>query len=186
MFNTSIMQRTIKYIVIILFTAITFSSCNDRVTLQRYFVDNQELGNFTAVDLPATILNLDEVSLSEDQKEAYKSVKRLNFLGYKIDESDLETYHSELTKVKTILKNKKYNDLIEFSDKGKKVVVKYLGTDEEAEEVIVFGSSKDLGFGIVRVLGNGMNPEKMITLVNAVRASDMDQSQLENISSFFK
>lgn len=179
------MQKTVKYLVVIL-SAIFLESCNDGVTLQRYFVDHQESNNFTSIDLPATILSLDETTLNKNQKEAYRSIKRLNFLGYKANQSDMAVYSSELTKVSDILKSNKYKDLVEFNDKGKKIVVKYIGNEVEADEVIVFGSSKEIGFGIVRILGNHMNPDKIVTLMDAMKNSNMDASQFEGILNFFK
>jgi hypothetical protein len=88
--------------------------------------------------------------------------------------------------VKTILSDSKYNDLMEFSDKGNKIYVKYIGTDEEADEVIVFGSAKDMGFGIVRILGDDMNPDKMVTLISALQNANIEEGQIENIMNFFK
>ena len=180
------MKRTVKTIFFTFITALLLVSCNNGPTLQRYFVDNQESGNFTAVDLPISIINLDESKLTEPQKEAYNSVKRLNFLGYKFDENNVETFNAELAKVKAILKDKKYNDLMEFNDKKAKIVVKYLGDDDNADEFVVFASSKDIGFGIVRVLGDHMSPEKMMTLADAMKNSDIDESQLSGIMNFFK
>jgi hypothetical protein len=180
------MKGTFKSILLTFITALLFAGCNDGPTLQRYFVDNQESGNFTAIDLPVSIINLDESKLTEPQKEAYNSVKRLNFLGYKLDENNVETFNAELAKVKAILKDKKYNDLMEFNDKKAKIVVKYLGDDDNADEFVVFASSKDIGFGIVRVLGDHMSPEKMMTLADAMKNSDIDESQLSGIMDFFK
>lgn len=180
------MKRTFKSILLTFITALLLAGCNNGPTLQRYFVDNQESGNFTAVDLPISIINLDESKLTEPQKEAYNSVKRLNFLGYKFDENNVETFNAELAKVKAILKDKKYNDLMEFNDKKAKIVVKYLGDDDNADEFVVFASSKDIGFGIVRVLGDHMSPEKMMTLADAMKNSDIDESQLSGIIDFFK
>lgn len=180
------MKQSVKNIVLAVFTTIVLVSCNNGVTLQRYFVDNQESGNFTSVDLPISIVNLDESKLTEPQKEAYNSVKRLNFLGYKLDKNNVEAFNTELAKVKAILKDKKYNDLMEFNDKQAKVIVKYLGDDDNADEFVVFASSKDMGFGIVRVLGDHMSPEKMMTLASAMKNSDIDESQLGGIMDFFK
>lgn len=180
------MKQSVKNIVLALFTTMVLVSCNNGATLQRYFVDNQESGNFTSVDLPISIVNLDESKLTETQKEAYNSVKRLNFLGYKLDKNNVESFNTELAKVKAILKDNKYNDLIEFNDKQAKVIVKYLGNDDNADEFVVFASSKDMGFGIVRVLGDHMSPEKMMTLADAMKNSDIDESQLGGIMDFFK
>ena len=75
---------------------------------------------------------------------------------------------------------------MEFNDKSAKIIVKYLGNDDKAEEFIVFASSKDMGFGIVRILGNNMSPEKMMTLADAMKNSKIDESQLGGIMNFFK
>ena len=112
------MQRIVKNLIFILVTALLLVSCNDGASLQRYYVDNQETPNFTSIDLPVSILKMDESKLTDNQKEAYSSVKRLNFLGYRLDENNLAAFNTELAKVKTILKDKKYNDLMEFNDKN--------------------------------------------------------------------
>jgi len=180
------MQRIVKNLIFILVTALLLVSCNDGASLQRYYVDNQETPNFTSIDLPVSILKMDESKLTDNQKEAYSSVKRLNFLGYGLDENNLAAFNTELAKVKTILKDKKYNDLMEFNDKNAKISVKYLGNDDAADEFIVFASSNEMGFGIVRVLGDKMSPEKMMTLADAMKNSDIDESQLGGIMDFFK
>ena len=178
------MLRTIKYIVFTL-TAVFLTSCGDSVSLQRYYVDNQESKNFISQDVPLSMIKLDKTDFTEEQKDAYNSVSKLNFLGYKTSEADIETYKTELAKVKTILSDSKYNDLMEFSDKGNKVVVKYIGDDDEADEVVVFGSAKELGFGIVRILGDNMSPDKIAVLINAMQKANVDESQIENIMNFF-
>ncbi|MDA9343756.1 DUF4252 domain-containing protein [Algibacter sp.] len=180
------MQRAIKYLAYALLTAVIFISCGDNVSLQRYYVDNQESKNFISQDIPLSLMQIDKSNFTEAQEEAYNSVNKLNFLGYKVNETDTETYLAELAKVKTILSYSKYNDLMEFSDKGNKIYVKYIGTDEEADEVIVFGSAKDMGFGIVRILGDDMNPDKMVTLISALQNANIEEGQIENIMNFFK
>ena len=180
------MQRTIKHILGTLFTAVILVSCGDGVSLQRYFVDHQESSNFISQDIPISMIKLDRSNFTEEQNEAYNSVKRLNFLAYKTGETDTEMYNAELVKVKAILNDSKYTDLMEFSDKGRKVVVKYIGTDDKADEVVVFGSAKELGFGVIRVLGNDMSPDKMATLLTALQTANIDESQIQDIMNFFK
>src|SRR5690606_29185860 len=115
------MHLSIKYILVTIFAAFLLVGCNDGMSMQRYFVDHQESKNFLAQDVPISMLNIDESTLTEDQKEAYKSVDRLNFLGYKMDSTNVDAFNSELATVKTILKNKKYNELIDFSYEGAKI-----------------------------------------------------------------
>ncbi len=180
------MQRTIKYLAYTLLTAVFLTSCGNSESLQSYYVDHQEAKNFISQDIPLSMMEIDKSNFTEEQNEAYNSVDKLNFLGYKTSETDAETFKVELAKVKSILSDSKYNDLMEFSDKGNKISVKYIGTDDEADEVIVFGSAKDMGFGIVRILGNDMSPDKMVTLISALQSANIDEAQIENIMNFFK
>jgi hypothetical protein len=179
------MQRTVKYLAYALITAV-LTSCGNKASLQSYYVDNLEAKNFISQDFPLSMIEIDKSNFTEDQKEAYKSVDKLNFLGYRASENNAEDFKTELTKVKTILSDTQYKDLMEFNDRGNKITVKYIGTDAEADEVVVLGSAKDMGFGIVRVLGNDMNPEKMVTLITALQKADIQEGQIENIMNFFK
>ncbi|HMR15803.1 MAG TPA: DUF4252 domain-containing protein [Mariniflexile sp.] len=180
------MKPLLKYLPVLIITAFFSASCENKTTLQGYFVDHQEAKNFMSQDLPIAMLKLDESKLTNEQRDAYKSVNRLNFLGFKVDETNAEAYNTELTKVKTILSDKKYNELMEFSDKGNRIVVKYIGNDVKADELVVLGSSKTLGFGIVRILGDNMSPDKMANLVSALQYTQMDQGKLQEMMGFFK
>ncbi|WP_418509719.1 DUF4252 domain-containing protein [Corallibacter sp.] len=178
------MSTFMKYIACILIMAV-LSSCNSKETLQTYFVDHQETPNFTTVDIPTTFVNFDDVNLTPEQEEAYKSVERLNFLGYKISENNLDTYNQEKQKVKNILNDEKYVELMEFSLNGGSVSIKSLG-EENVDEFVVFGSSTQQGFGVVRILGNDMSPEKMMALFQAIQSANIDDEQLKSVLDFFK
>ena len=180
------MKRTINYLVLVLFATAVLVGCSSEPTLQTYFVDRQEAPNFISQDLPISMLNMDTTKLTEEQLDAFNSVERLNFLGYKANENNTEAMNTEMAKVKSILKHEKYNDLIEFSNKGNKVLVKYVGVDTDADEVILFGNSKKLGFGIVRLLGDDMNPSKMGALVSALKYADIDGEEVKGVMNFFK
>lgn len=175
-----------KLPVLITLFSIILVSCNSEPSLQRYFVDHQEQPNFISQDLPVSMVKIDKTNFTEEQNEAFNSVRRLNFLGFNINDSNKEIYASELSTVKSILKQEKYQDLMEFSDKGRKILVKYLGDDEDADEVILFGSAEDMGFAVVRILGSDMTPEKIITLSEALRTSNIDESQMQEMLDFFK
>ena len=180
------MKTSIKTILFGLLAFSMLVSCDNGPSLQTYFVDNQESPNFMSADIPTSVVALDEENLSREQKEAYKSLKRLNFLGYKKSENNVEVFNSELTKVKNILNDEKYIDLMEFSDKAMKFDVKYIGDDNSADEVVIFVNSPDTGFGIIRILGDDMRPENLATLANAIQNADFDQSRLSGITDFFK
>ena len=62
------------------------------------------------------------------------------------------------------------------------VSVYYTGNTESLDEVIAFMYSKDLGVGVARLLGENMNPAKVIEMLNSVK---MDGDNLKNLGSIF-
>lgn len=180
------MKRTVKIFYLIIALSVVLVSCKSEPSLQRYFVDHQEQPNFISQDLPVSMVKIDKTNFTEEQNEAFESVRRLNFLGFNINDTNKDVYTAELDKVKLILKQEKYQDLMEFSDKGRKILVKYIGDDEEADEVVLFGSAEDMGFAVVRILGSDMSPEKMVTLGEALKTSNVDETQMQEMLNFFK
>ncbi len=180
------MKRTVKIFYLIITLSVVLVGCKSEPSLQRYFVDHQEQPNFISQDLPVSMVKIDKTNFTEEQNEAFESVRRLNFLGFNINDTNKDVYTAELDKVKLILKQEKYQDLMEFSDKGRKILVKYIGDDEEADEVVLFGSAEDMGFAVVRILGSDMSPEKMVTLGEALKTSNVDETQMQEMLNFFK
>lgn len=181
------MQKSIKKILIGCFLVTVLVSCDQGPTLQSYFVDNQESNNFTNIELPTSVVSFDESKLTDDQKEAYNSVKRLNFLGYNLKEGNEAEYKAEISKVKNILKNEKYQELMRMGNKEDgSLMIKYLGSETEIDELIVFGTASDQGFGILRILGKNMEPAKMVKLMDAMKNAEIDEDQLKGITEFFR
>lgn len=165
----------------------TLHSCNQNASLQTYFVDNQEQPNFLSIDAPVSMLNIDQSKLTEDQKQAYNSVQKLNMLAYKKDSINNSDYNAELAKITTILKDKKYVELMRGGNSvDGKFTVKYIGADDDIDEFIVFGSANNMGFAVVRVLGDNMDPNKLMTLTSVLDKSNISDSQLNQFADFFK
>lgn len=185
------MYRVIKgmfytFILFLVFTGCKNHEDTEGVSLDSYFLDNQETVNFIARDMPVSMLKVDDSQFTEAEKEVFASVKHLNFLGFKVDGSNTEAYKVELAKVKRILKGKSYSKLMEFSDKGHKIIVKYKGHFNKTDELVVLGSEKQTGFGIVRVLGSDMNLVKLGSLAKTLQETDIDENQFEDIIAFFE
>jgi len=179
-------MKSIKIIFSTLVIAILFTSCDSKSSLQKYYVNNQENQNFIALDIPTSALKLDESRFTEKQKKAYNSIGKLNFLGFNKNDTNSSIYESEKLKIKSILADDSYKTLIKYGNNKQGAVVKYLGNDTAIDEVIIFGSDNSQGFGIVRILGNDMNPSQFLDLVKALENSDFDTEQLKGISEFFK
>jgi len=181
------MITSIKNIVMSFFIAAVLMSCDYGETLQGYFVANQETPNFVSLDIPTSFVNLDKVELTEEQLEAYESVNKLNMLAYRLSDDNIEDYKAELAKVQLILKDNRYEDLFRGGNSTDgKIIVKYIGSDTTIDELILFGSVKDKGFAIVRVLGNNMEPAKIMSLGSVVNQMSSDENSVEEFMNFFK
>ncbi|SHH44022.1 protein of unknown function [Winogradskyella jejuensis] len=164
-----------------------FSSCNNGPTLQTYYVDNELKPGFTTFDAPTSLINVDKVELTEQQERAYKSVDKLNALIFQIDENNKEQYKVELEKIKTILKNPKYEELMRGGNTADgKFIVKFLGDVESIDELIVLGNANDKGFAVIRILGDDMNANDLLSLRTALDKANFESTDLNGLTDFFK
>ncbi|MEZ4796304.1 MAG: DUF4252 domain-containing protein [Flavobacteriaceae bacterium] len=178
---------SIKNIVLSLFIVVALTSCNYGETLQSYFVANQEAPNFVSIDIPISFVSVENIELTADQKEAYESIDKLNMLGYTLNDNNEEEYKAELTKVQTLLKDEKYQELFRGGNSTDgKVVVKYIGDDESIDELIVLGSANGRGFAVIRVLGDNMKPSKIMQLGDVVGKMSSDENAVQDFMKFFQ
>jgi hypothetical protein len=180
------MQRTIYRVLLSLLFTVSLISCDQGASLQSYFVNNQETPNFISVDIPTSFVNIDKTTLSEEQIEAYESVNKLNMLGYNLTENNIAEYEAELSKVKSILRADKYEELMTGGNASLgHFTIKYIGSDTSIDELIIFGSSKENGFAIVRVLGDDMEPAKLMTLGSALENVTSEENSVADFMKFF-
>ena len=143
---------------------VTFQSCDQIQTLQTYYVDKELDPGFMAWDVPPTIINIEDLELTEAQEEAYKSIEKLSLLTFLKEESNQEAYDLEIAKVKAILDDSKYEELMRGGNSTDgKFVIKCLASEgEDVDEFILFGNSNETGFAVVRIIGDDMNFSKIM------------------------
>lgn len=178
------MRQFVKYMFSLAF--VFFAGCSSQQSLQEYYVDNKENPNFISLDIPASILKMDEAALTEKQQKAVSSLKKFNLLAFKKTSDNVAEYKLEKAKVKEILKNENFIELMKINSGYGKGVVKYLGDDDAIDEVIIYGDSKEQGFALVRVLGKDMNPADVMQLMQAIQKSDFKGEGLGEIGKFLK
>ncbi|SNZ00589.1 DUF4252 domain-containing protein [Flagellimonas pacifica] len=165
---------------------VLLASCSSQQSLQEYYVDNSENPNFIVVDVPASILKMDGVDLTDTQRNAVESLRKFNLLAFKKNEDNAAEYKVEKAKVKEILKDDEFVELMKINSSYGKGVIKYLGDEDAIDEVIIYGDSKDKGFALVRVLGKDMNPAHIVQLMQAIQKSDYKGEGLGEIGEFLK
>ena len=180
-------NQSIKKTVIGLLFIATIFSCDKGPTLQTYYVDNELKPGFSTLDVPTSFLDIEETSLTPEQKEAYKSVDKLNMLSFIVNDTNKEDYESELAKVNAIFKDTKYEELMRGGNSTDgKFVVKIVGDPESLDELILFGNANDKGFAIVRILGDDMNAGHLVELVMSMKDANFEEDKIGEFMDFFQ
>ncbi|MBE8728047.1 DUF4252 domain-containing protein [Flavobacterium hungaricum] len=169
-----------------LFFLLTLVSCNSEPSLQKYFVENSEKKDFISVDISPDILNVEKSKLSAEQSEALNSFDKMNILAFKADQTNQAQFETERTKVKAILKDPKYQELMKFGSGKDGASVSYVGSDDDIKEFVIFANRKENGFAVVRVLGDNMNPNNIMTLMSVLQKSKIDMEQLKPLEQLLK
>jgi hypothetical protein len=154
-------------------------SCNHEPSLQKYFVESTEDNDFVAVDLSPSILNIDDKALTAEQKAALATFDKMNVLAFRLDETNKTRYEAEKTKVTEILKDEKYQQLMKFGKGKDGISVSFVGTEDDIKEFVIFASNQENGFAVARILGKDMNPTSIMTMMEAMKHSNVNLEQLK-------
>lgn len=160
-------MKKITTLIVAFILAFSFTSCNDN-SLQSYLVKSQEKSGFITFDIPASILQIKSDAMSADTKATLNSIKKVNVVAmpFKDNATEVEAEKTQLTK---ILSGKTYKSIMRFNQKGMKVSMYYSGKEDAIDEVIMFGYASDKGVGIARILGDGMNPAKIVKMMGDLK-----------------
>ncbi len=173
----------IKILILLVFAA-GFIACNKETSIQEYYVQHQQDHNFVAVDIPTSMFTNYE-KLEEKQQQIIKTIKKINVLAYPIEKGK-DTYEKEKQNLEKILKNEKYQLLMKYGSGERKAEIYFTGEEDAIDEVIVFGFDNSRGIGLARVLGEDMNPQKLIELFQSLKSGDLNMNGFKNVAGMFE
>jgi hypothetical protein len=169
-----------KKLLLLVSVVMLLCSCEDKPSLQKYFVENTESSKFIAVDLAPSIIKTDKISLSETEIAALKSFEKMNILAFRTDSTNSVGYDEEIKEVKTILKDESYQQLMKAGSGNDGAAIYFVGEDDEhIEEFVVLVGKKENGFAVVRVLGKDMNPTHIMNMLSLLQKSQVNLDQLK-------
>ncbi len=174
-----------KYIIPIVLAIMTLLSCSDNKSLQKYLVEKQDDDKFLKVDVATSLLQSEDSSFTQEQKDILETVKKVNVVAYKISNNNMVEYEAEKKKLAEIINQEKYKTLMKMGSNKQGATLKYLGEEDAIDEVIVFASDNEKGFAVFRLLGKNMRPDQMIKLMNSIDSGDLDVSKLSGIGELF-
>ncbi|APG59707.1 DUF4252 domain-containing protein [Christiangramia salexigens] len=161
-----------------------FTSCSDEMSLQEYYVNNQQDADFIALDLPADIFtNKDE--LDEEQLKTLNSVRKINFLALESPGNE-KKFEQQKTELDQIFQNEKYQLLMKYGGDGKKAELYFTGSEEAVDELIVYAFDDSRGLGLARILGENMEPDKILKLIKSLENDDINAEGVKGLNEIFR
>lgn len=177
-------MKKITTIFSLIFLVAFASSCKNEKSLQAYLVDTSGKEGFFTGDLPVSSVLSPKADVSDDVKETLKSIKKINVAYLPKTDDNTTAYETEKAKLKNIFTdNDDYKSLMQMKFKGMNVKVFFTGDTDAIDEVIAFGFGDQQGVGVARLLGENMNPAKVIEMMNSVK---MDPENLKGFSAIFQ
>lgn len=170
-------------ILSILFVVLVATSCNNDKSLQKYLVETSGKEGFMTGDIPVSSLISAKADVSEEIKETMNSVKKINVVFLAKTAENQAMYEAEKNTLKNIFTNKDYKSLGKMKAQGMNISVYYTGETDSLDEVIAFGYSNEAGVGVARLLGENMNPAKMLEMLNSIT---MDEGNIKKLGNLFQ
>ncbi|MGY5848410.1 DUF4252 domain-containing protein [Salegentibacter sp. HM20] len=162
-------------------------ACQNEQSIQEYYVANQEKSEFVAIDVPTSLFANTE-SLNAEQKETLETVKKINVLAFPLKESgeNHESYETEKENLSKVLQNEKYQLLMKYGSGTRKAEIYFTGDEDAIDEFIVFGFDDERGMGLARILGDNMDPKRLVKLLRSLEEGDIDMQGLKGLAGMFK
>ena len=170
--------------ILLLIMGCIITSCKTE-SLQSYLVESQNKPEFSHFSIPSSILKLSKSTISVEEEKAYNSIQKINITGLLTTNAAVGQYETEKNKLKSILKNSDYKTLMNVKNKGYNATLYYKGNTNAIDEIIAFGYGTDLGVGIARILGNNINPNTIIKMLQKTTL-DVNDTNLTQLKSLFK
>jgi hypothetical protein len=174
-------MKSVPSLLVLLLVAVGLTSCSDKNGLQNYILDHAESVGFTSTTIPISSLKQESMQLTEKQQEAFDALDRVSVLLYRFDQNNPEEFTAEKNNIKNILKQDKYEELMSFGNRG---VLKYVGSEDSMDEIVIYATDKNTGFAVGRIIGNDMTLEKFMELYQIVQQGNFSLSDFGDFSNF--
>ena len=133
-------------------------SCQTK-TLQTFFVDGKEDDNFISLDLSLKTFVDSFDELPKEQQELFKDVNKFNFLAFKKDDSNTKDYEIKRAELSSILSSQyKDGQLMTLNSDNTQLQMYAENLDDTVDEIVLYANNSDMGFAVVRLLGDDLNP----------------------------
>ncbi len=173
-----------KQLSLFILAMLLMTACNTKQSLQHFMVMQEEQEDVFTFDLSNNILQLNEEFQTPDNKKILSTIKKINLMAFRLKEGNEDKYTKDVETLRSLLSEEKYSPLMTLGKGSRGVKVYAVGDEDTLDELIVLGNDHETGWVIVRVLGDDMQPEKIMGLMSKFDF-DEDELPLEDLKAFF-
>lgn len=177
------MKSTLYITLTLAINMFLLSACGNDASLQKYIVEKQNDNDFITLDIPSSLILTDNNNLDEEQLKSVKSVKKVNVLALQLKDDNKAQYEIEKQRVHAILSNDKYETLMKYGSNDVGATLMFTGDVQAIDEIIIFASDVEKGFGLFRVIGEDMNPSQIVKLMDNLNSKNFDFSFMSEMGS---
>jgi len=100
---------------------------------------------------------------------------------YPKTDENTATFEKESKQLSDILDNEEYKLLMTYNSNGMKVKSLYEGDKDSIDEIIIFGTSDQMGMGVARILGDKMNLSSVMKMMKELEKADINPAGMKSI-----
>lgn len=167
-------MKKLLFVFSLILAGTSMQSCKQD-SIQQYFIDSQEKEEYIVFDMPISLFSSSQDHLNEADQAVLNSVKKVNLVALTKKNAEDVVVHSELKRVRTILNNSEYQEVMQFNEENMGIAIYFLGEEDAIEEMIVVAHQKEMGFGVARLIGDEMNISDLMSLSQKIK---IDPSKL--------
>ena len=174
-------MKKLLFIFSLILAGTSMQSCKQD-SIQQFFIDSQEKEEYIVFDMPISLFSSGQDHLNEADQAVLNSVKKVNFVALTKKNADDILLQSELQRVKTILNNSEYQEIMQMNQENMGIAVYFIGEEDAIEEMILVAHQKEMGFGVARLIGEDMNINELMNLSQKIKI-DPSKLPVEEFSS---
>ncbi len=156
--------------------AFTLVSCQDS-PIQEFFAQKQEDPQFNSLVLPASLLGFAQDSLSEQQREAVNSLKKVHLIWQEKDSVHTDI-SAAILHAQSALEDPNYETMIKVQMPWGQGQVLFKGTEDAVDEFIVMGARDSL-LVMARIMGDNMHPKYLMPFLSSMNQAQPDMEALK-------
>lgn len=103
--------------LLIFAVVVAFAGCSKTQSIQEYYVAKSEDPNFLVIDIPTSILGINNEVLNDEEQAALDSFQKLNVLMFRKTAANAEQFPEELKTVREIVDGEQFDPLMVVSDR---------------------------------------------------------------------